>query len=203
MPVARTKGASQFGPKGMGKVKTNNTHHALKVDMRVDLIRSLGKDKIKALDAFAGEGVVWKSVQEQLPDVEIELLRIDKGHYSTPDVIVGDNRKVMPSLNLAEFDLIDLDAWGIPQDQLRLCAERAPGVPVAVTCIMFALTPIPRLAHAAGIPKDWTDHKKYGLMLYSRWQQKFWDNYCATLGYTRTTRHIYRQQALKMYQILW
>jgi hypothetical protein len=195
LPAARTRGP--------GLTKTNNSHHKVKVELRADAIRGLGKDRVRVLDAFAGDSLIWESVAKELPDVSFDVLKIDKKPYSDPKIIVGDNRKVMPSLDLAEFDLIDLDAWGIPQDQLRLCAERAPGVPVAVTCIMFALTPIPRLAHAAGIPKDWTDHKKYGLMLYSRWQQKFWDNYCATLGYTRTTRHIYRQQALKMYQILW
>lgn len=196
MPVARTK-----GPKWK---KHDNSHHVPKVQLRVDAIRQTGKDRVRVLDAFAGEGLIWKSVQEQLPGVEFDILKIEKKPYHEPGVIAGDNRKVMPSLDLAEFDLIDLDAYGIPYEQLRLCAERAPGVPVAVTCIMSSLTPIPvPLLLAAQIPQGWTDRKKTGQILFSRWREEWWDNYCAVLGYEATTRHIYREQMLKIYQILW
>ena len=195
MPVAKIK-----GPKWN---KTNNSHHKPKVDLRVDAIRGMGKEHVRVLDAFAGEGLIWKSVQEQLPDVDFEILKIEKKPYSGAGVIAGDNRKVMPSLDLADFDLIDLDAYGIPYEQLRLCAERAPHVPVAVTCIMSSLTPIPKpLLLAAGLPQDWLDRKRVGQILYSRWREQWWDNYCAVLGYRTTTRHIYRESMLKMYQIL-
>lgn len=192
MPAARTKW-----------IKTNNSHHWPKVQLRADAIRALGKDHVRVLDAFAGEGVIWKAVQEELPDIDFDILKIEKKPYSEAGVIAGDNRKVMPSLDLASFDLIDLDAYGVPAEQLALCAERAPGVPVAVTCIMSALTPVPkRVLLAAGIPQDWTDRKKVGPILYTRWRQMWWDNYCAVLGYTSTTRHIYREQMVKIYQIL-
>ena len=196
MPVAKIK-----GPKWK---QNDNSHHAPKVQLRVDAILRLKKDRVRVLDAFAGEGLIWKSVQEQLPGVEFDILKIEKKPYAEPGVIAGDNRKVMPSLDLAEFDLIDLDAYGIPYEQLRLCAERAPGVPVAVTCIMSALTPMPvALLMAAQIPREWADKKRTGQILFSRWREEWWDNYCAVLGYTSTTRHIYRDQMLKNYQILW
>src|SRR5688572_9421215 len=103
----------------MGAKKVNNDADMVegKIELRV---RSLPDKKvIKVLDAFGGEGILWKAVQRRCPDKEIKVLGIDKNKYSKVQ-LHADNIKFLMGLNLNEFDIIDLDAWGNPIKQLEL-----------------------------------------------------------------------------------
>lgn len=189
----------------MPQVKTNNSHLGIKARLRADAVRAMGLDRVRVLDAFAGEGKVWQRVESILPTVTFDYLRIDKRKYDGPDTIKGDNLKVMPSLDLAGFDLIDLDAYGWPHEQLRLCAERAPDVPVAVTCIMTTRGRVPEpVLTTCGIPSEWLDYGKTSLMTFARWRQQWWDEYCARLGYSWTTKRMGTERMMiKTYQMLY
>jgi hypothetical protein len=185
-------------------VKTNNSHLRPKVDLRVGAVKAIDKPRVKVLDAFAGEGVVWRAVERALPDVTFDYLRIDKRKYDGPDTVYGDNLKILPALDLAEFDFIDLDAYGVPHKQLRVCAEKAPQVPVGVTCIMHPMGSLPReVLVECGVPEEWTYKDRCSPLVFGRDRVRWWDDYCSRLGYGFTRREVYTGGMVKMYQVLW
>lgn len=187
------------------QVLTPNSHLSTKLRVRKAALERIGKDSVSVLDAFAGQEVVWSAMRRLCPDIHITTLGIDKAKYLNPAVIMGDNRKVMRGLNLAEFDLIDLDAFGCPWEQLSICAELAPKVPVVATHIIVTLGPTPRpLLEAGGIPKEWTDRKVVPHALFNRWRWEWWENYCAKLGYKEADYELHLDKsAVKRYESLW
>lgn len=186
------------------RIFTENSHLPAKVRLRVDFIKSLGKTEISVLDAFAGEGKVWERIQHMLPDHKITYLGIDKKKYSRPDVIMGDNQKVMRGIDLTKFDLIDLDAFGFPWEQLEICAAIAPDVPVASTAISVTLGPTPYgVLKASGIPEEWAKNKEIPHALFNRWRWEFWEHFCYSLGYRVTDYELHNDKpSVKRYEIL-
>lgn len=186
-------------------VLTENSHLPTKIRVRKQALERIGKDEVHVLDAFAGEGIVWSAMRKHCPDIKITTLGIEKRKYLNPAVIMGDNRKVMRGLDLTQFDLIDLDAFGCPWEQLAICSEAAPGVPVIATHIIVTLGPTPRqLLEAGGIPDAWTDKRRVPHALFNRWRWDWWENYCAKLGYTQTDFEVHLDKsAVKRYESLW
>jgi len=175
--------------------------------LRANTLKLLGKDKVSVLDAYAGEGHVWMRVQELVPDIEIIRLAIEKRKSAAePGAIIGDNMKVLPTLNLAELDLIDLDAFGFPTEQIRICAERAPDCPVVVTAIANHYAPTPyRVSDSVGIPEHWRNvDGEYPHMLFAKKRWVYWEHYLYTLGYRHATRiHMPDFGYTKRYEVLW
>lgn len=185
-------------------VYTDNTHLAAKVRVRREWLEQRGSDRVAVLDAFAGEGKVWARIQKELPDLNIDYLGIDKKKYSRPDVIMGDNLKVMRGMDLNRFDLIDLDAYGFPWEQLQVVSFGAPDVPVASTAIGVTLGPLPYgVLKEAGIPEDWAKDKDIPHALFNRWRWQFWDHFCYAMGYRATSYEIHLDKpSVKRYEIL-
>lgn len=99
-------------------IKTNNDLSLInaKIQLRINSIEHL-KGKIKVLELFGGEGVLWNEVKK-LTGKDILILGIDKNKYKRVQ-LQGDNLKFIDSLNLQEFDVIDADAWGSPFYQVE------------------------------------------------------------------------------------
>ena len=186
------------------RIYTENSHLSAKARIRVDYMLSTDKTEWYILDAYAGEGKVWERVKELLPDHKITYLGIDKKKYTRPDVIMGENQKIMRGLELEKFDLIDLDAFGFPWEQLEICAKLAPNVPVASTAISVTLGPTPYgVLKAAGIPKEWTSGKEVPHALFNRWRWGFWEHFCWSLGYRTTDYELHNDKpSVKRYEIL-
>src|SRR5688572_25502525 len=93
--------------------KTNNSYLADKVALRVAHMPKAGE--VRVLDCYAGQGVIWRAV-ERLTGREIKVLGID---VNKPDELSGfrmpgDNRAYLEIIDLSRFDVVDLDAYGIP-----------------------------------------------------------------------------------------
>lgn len=167
----------------------------------------IGKPQVTVLDAFAGSGLVWQRVRELAPDMEIHRLAVEKRKSAAePDAIVGDNLKVLPTLNLKAFDLIDLDAFGFPNKQLAICADKAPDVPVVTTVIAnhYAPTPYP-VCDSVGLPRRWVERgsdRPHLLFAKKRWT--YWDHYLWSLGYRHVDRlHLADFGYTKRYEVLY
>lgn len=144
---------------------------------------------------------MWRTVRELCPDLTIDVLGIDTRDMG-PGVLKGDNRKFLGGLNLQEFDLIDLDAYGCPTDQLRIVSERAPGIPVVATCIRQGNTPIPhKMLDAARIP--FFRDGKTAHLLNGIWPE-VWENYVHSLGFRSWEMLTFRDGGMvKFYGSLW
>ena len=190
---------------GRKQVFTENSHFWTKIRVRKEAVERVDKDQIHVLDAFAGQGLVWREMQNQFPDRRFTVLGIDKKKYHDVNVIMGENVKVMKGLDLSDFDLIDLDAFGCPAEQLAICARKALTVPVVTTHISVTLGPVPKeLLQAGGIPDDWRLNRNVPKALFGRWRWEWWENYCAHLGYTETHYELHLDKsAVKRYETLY
>ncbi len=94
-------------------IKTLNSFFKSKVELRLHALSTINKDAIYVLDCFHGEGRLWKEIQRQSEKKIILLgLEIDKAKKSPFNVVYGDNKKILPSLDLSKYDIIDIDSFG-------------------------------------------------------------------------------------------
>ena len=52
---------------------------------------------------------------------QISILSIDKNEYKKAN-LKGDNLKFLKGLDLSKYDIVDLDSWGSPSNQLEILA---------------------------------------------------------------------------------
>jgi len=103
----------------MGRTKTDNSFLSDKVAMRA---AHLPPDPVRVLDCYAGRGTIWRCVAE-LTKRDIVTLPIDTrdlGFFHLP----GDNTRYMETLDLSRSNVLDLDAYGVPYEQLRIAFSR-------------------------------------------------------------------------------
>ena len=106
----------------MKLVKTDNSYFEDKVIMRLKHLPEV--EKIRVLDAFGGEGRVWNKVRE-LSGRNIQTMRIDRKADRKGTYLKGDNIKYLASMDFSKFDVIDLDAYGVPFEQLEYLFKAA------------------------------------------------------------------------------
>ena len=97
--------------------KTDNDFLADKVQLRIDHCPRTKSGPVKVLDCFGGKGVVWRLVEEK-GSIQVDRVCIDSRTDLTGFHLHGDNVKVLAGLDLSRYDVIDLDAYGIPALQL-------------------------------------------------------------------------------------
>lgn len=118
MPI----GEARFSP------KTDNNPQAFKakVDIRRRVLAAAG-DQVGVFDGFAGSGEMYSAVwKEAAIYVGCDLKRQGDGRM----MFAADNRRVLRAIDLAPFNVFDLDAYGSPWEQAIIIADRrrvAPG----------------------------------------------------------------------------
>jgi len=126
------------------QLKTDNSYLEQKIKLRIDTINLVNKKNIHVLDCFAGKGLIWNEVKKQFPEHDIRILQIEKVKNKNKLALQGDNLKVMKSLNLKQFDIIDLDAYGIPYKQLKEIFNQHYKGYVHVTAIQSGMGALPK-----------------------------------------------------------
>lgn len=106
----------------MSSPKTNNSYLKEKVILR--LLNLPDKKDIKVLDCFHGNGEIWRNIK-MLSDKNIEIDGIDLKDYSDSFSLIGDNSKVLKSIDINRYDIIDLDAYGVPDIQIEIVKQKA------------------------------------------------------------------------------
>lgn len=125
-------------------MKTDNSHFNEKVRLRNDVVRLLEKDSIDVLECYAGKGLLWEEVKRQNPGIKINLLQIEKEKGKNKNALCGDNIKFIASLSLERFDIIDMDAYGIPAKQLEIVFKKGYRGIVVVTSIQSMMGNVPK-----------------------------------------------------------
>ena len=98
----------------------DNTYLADKAALRAD---HLPDGEIRVLDCYGGKGLVWHAVQK-LARRKIKVLPVDIRNDLNTFRLPGDNRAFLQIIDLTKFNVVDLDAYGVPYDQLRMIFER-------------------------------------------------------------------------------
>lgn len=180
--------------------KTDNDHVATKIALRTLAVTSLGAPRpIRVLDAYHGHGRLWESTIAQLPEGwTVKVFGIDKEQRSA-GTLRGDNTRIMQSLRLDTFDIIDLDAYGWPVDQLALVAREAPLVPVLTTRIHIALGQIPnRIIDDLGLGHI----RQANTQVLTPFADELWLAWLYHLGYRHATSAVFDAGMAKRYELL-
>lgn len=129
----------------MDKNKTDNSFFDEKIKLRCNHLPQ--KESIAVLDCYSGTGKIWNEVATRTGKV-IRILPIDKEKKRKDAFLQGDNLKFLTSIDLSIFDIIDLDAYGVPFRQLDTVLKRSvPGHIIFITFIqsMFGTIPLQML----------------------------------------------------------
>lgn len=156
--------------------KVNNSFLVDKVKLRIKHLPL--NEEISVLDAYSGKGRIWQKISG-FCKVPISVVRIDK-ERDEDDVamLIGDNVKFMGGMDLDQFNVIDLDAYGVPDETLRTIFARKKKTGRAVvffTFIRVGFGGIPRamlsdLGYSEGMVKKCpTLFNKVGLEKFKAW----------------------------------
>lgn len=115
--------------------KTDNSYLADKVQLRAD---HLPDGEVTVLDCYAGQGRVWRGVAA-ITGRTIRRLPIEMGPLSEFH-LPGDNRAYLETIDLARFNVVDLDAYGTPYAQLVTLLERGYAGTVFATFIQLNMS---------------------------------------------------------------
>jgi len=143
------------------------------------------KDAVRVLDAYAGEHDLWDLVADVRPDVNLSVLHVESRRGVHRANLVLDNERALASLDLGSFDLIDLDAWGVPAAQMHAVAQSDFAGPVTWTAILVGMGAVPSaVIGASGVPAEW---RKEAASLWSKVHHRpMWIEYLGTLGWERS-----------------
>lgn len=116
--------------------KTNNNPRAFaaKVTVRRNVLAAMS-GPANVFDAFAGDGEMYSAVwREAFAYTGCDMKRARDNRL----MFCADNRRVLRAIELAAFNVFDLDAYGSPWEQAIIIADRrrvAPGelIGIAVT----------------------------------------------------------------------
>lgn len=103
----------------MSSHQTENTYFKEKVKLRLD---ALPNRPLKVLDCFSADGKIWDAIKTHRSNITV--LRIEKEKNKSGIYLRGDNLKFLKNIDLEQFDIIDLDAFGIPFKQLEIIFQR-------------------------------------------------------------------------------
>ncbi len=99
--------------------KTDNSKLEEKLIIRREVIDKIGKQEINVVELYAGRSVMWGILSDEYKGrVKINLLSIEKERGKNPRALCGDNMKFIRGIDLSRFDIVDVDAYGIPSQQL-------------------------------------------------------------------------------------
>lgn len=149
--------------------KTDNSYFEEKVKLRVAGLPATSP--VKVLDMFSGNGTIWQEIKRRTRR-EILVLRIDRERGKRGAYLVGDNLKF--NLDYNQFDILDVDAYGVPFRQLEriFSARFTHPVRVFITFIQSQWGSLPRkMLTALGYTPAMI--KKCPTLFYRAGQEKF------------------------------
>lgn len=168
----------------MNAAGNDNSHFEEKVRLRLEAVERINATQVMVLDMFAGKGLLWKEVQKRT-DKKIVTLSIEKERGKNKRALTGDNVKFLPSLNPGDFDIIDIDAYGIPARQILWAAKGKALVIVTAIISAYGITPY-ELCKYYGIEKSIYNEIKISIqkLAFDMIDGIFFDNgYAKKIGY--------------------
>jgi hypothetical protein len=109
----------------MTKQKTDNDNLSKKLALRmlaVDATLARGEREVRVLDCFAGDGTLWWLLKKEYGP-RIKHVGIDEA-WKRGAQYLGDNRRYLRFLPIGDYNLIDVDAYGVPYQQMKIIAGR-------------------------------------------------------------------------------
>lgn len=107
----------------MNKRRTDNdgVGFSYKVSLRIESLPN--KKTVNILDCYCGHGFIWEQVKRKA-NRDITITPIDSRSDKTKPYLKGHNVKFLKSMDLTKYDIIDLDAYGVPFEQLEVIFDK-------------------------------------------------------------------------------
>lgn len=162
-------------------IKKKSSHFDVKVNLRKQAL-VLAKAKVpKILDCYHANGQIYRKIAEVM---DVDVLGIEIRESSSPfPCLRGDNKKIINTLNIENYDVIDLDAYTDPTDlMIKLIPRAKPGTIFVYTFCINRM---------AGTPKNLTTgneniyHKVR--TIENKYINEKWSNFLKTQGIGRFT----------------
>lgn len=167
-------------------IKTDNSELEAKVLLRLESLDAVPRTPVRVLECYGGDGEIWKQVRARTQR-GIEILRIEKRTDRSGVYLKGDNLKFLGSIDFSDFDIVDLDAYGIPFAQLKMVFEKGFMGVVHVTAIQSAMGALPTgLLTATGYSKEML--KKCRTLFYKNGDEQLL-GYLAKKGISKIRRY--------------
>lgn len=122
-----TMGADLYDRKHLPKANNAPAAGVAKVTIRRNVLAEIGAERAHVLDAFAGDGHLYREVWHEAAGYigcDLQFYRDARLAY------VVNNLRLLRTLDLAHFNVFDFDAYGSPWEQVYVFASRrklAPG----------------------------------------------------------------------------
>lgn len=156
----------------MGQTKkTDNDFLRDKLDLR---IAHLPAGDLSVLDCYSGRGVIWRTVKKMTKRA-IKVLPIDVRDDIDFFHLHGSNADFLSTLDLKKYNIVDLDAYGVPYQQLRILFQKKYRGTVFVTFIQSLYGQMPKAMLAdlgfsgAMVDKTPTLFGKRGWEYFKQW----------------------------------
>lgn len=149
--------------------RVNNSNLILKIKIRKNAIKDL--DEVKVLDCYHGDGVLWGHIDKNQKIKNILGIEKKKSR-SKYKVIQGDNLKVIDTIDVNEFNVIDFDAYTNPIDLMNKIFPRLTHDTVII--YTFCWFPV------SGIPANlslFKEIQKKAKTITNKEFEKCWKNY--------------------------
>lgn len=150
----------------MSKVqtKTDNSYLIDKIELRKRFLPN--KENVKILNCYGGDNHIWKRVEIETCRT-FDITNIDIKEKKDVAYLQGDNSKFLESLDLSIYDIIDLDAYGVPYQQLKTIFKKQYKGIVFITFIQSVMGSLPNgILTDFGYTKDML--KKCRTIFYKR-----------------------------------
>ncbi len=118
-------------------IKTDNSHLKEKKHLREEVISKTESPNV--LDCFAGTSEIYKGIKCKKTSIEKEPNKYPKAH------LLGDSLRFLKSININQYNIIDLDAYGIPAKHLEVIFDSDYKGYVIVTAIQTGMGQMPYL----------------------------------------------------------
>jgi hypothetical protein len=117
--------------------KTDNHYLEEKILLRKEVLTLVEKPKI--LECFSGKGILYDNIDQkfEITRIEIEKNKSQKSH------LCGDSYKFLLSIDLTKYNIIDLDAYGIPFKYIDFIVNSNFKGYVIVTAIQTVMGKLP------------------------------------------------------------
>ncbi len=101
------------------------------------------RDPIRVLECFGGHGRIWAAIKRECAGRRLEVTSIDVRRLpGRASQLVGRAAEYLPSLDFSRFDVVDLDAYGIPYEELCQIFGRFQGS-VFLTLVIVGMGRLP------------------------------------------------------------
>uniref|UniRef100_A0AAU8AZJ7 SAM-dependent methyltransferase n=1 Tax=Dulem virus 36 TaxID=3145754 RepID=A0AAU8AZJ7_9CAUD len=113
-----------------------STHIFEKSSIRQQAIQDL--EHVCVLDCFHGKGEIWENMHKLSKIDKVQGIEKNKKLHSCFDTLYGDNLKLLKTIDIDEYNVIDLDAFGSPFKQMDIIFARAQKPKVIIYTFCFS-----------------------------------------------------------------